>query len=69
MQHVVLEADEFVSRLTDLNRLIDAVAYFKPQTVANYAKSKGVSTQSVYKQIKRKTIMHIYIDGLVFILD
>ena len=36
----------------DLNRLYDAVEYFKPKSIATYAKSKGVSVQSVYKRIK-----------------
>ena len=55
--------------LKDLNRLFDSVEYFKPLTIANYAKRKGVSVQSVYKRVQRETIMFIEIDGIIFILE
>jgi len=53
----------------DLNRLYDAAEYFKPVTIATYAKSKGVSVQSVYKRIKNETIMYIEIDGVKFVIE
>lgn len=55
--------------LKDLNRLFDSVEYFKPLTIANYARKKGVSVQSVYKRVKRETIMYIEIDGIIFIIE
>ena len=58
-----------LNELKDLNRLFDAVEYFKPLTIANYAKKKGVSVQSVYKRVQRCTIMFIEIDGIIFILE
>lgn len=69
MKHIVLQEDEIVVRFKDLNLLFDAVDVFKPVTVKTYAKKKGVSVQSVYKQIKRNTICHFKIDGVTFIID
>lgn len=69
MQSVELKKDEIIVGFNDLNRLFDAVAYFKPLTIKNYAKSKKVSPQSVYKRIKRNTIMHFDIDGVTFIIE
>ena len=69
MQLIELKKDEIVIGFNDLNRLFDAVAYFKPVTVKNYAMLKGVSVQSVYKRIKRNTIMHFDIDGVTFIIE
>lgn len=69
MKHIVLQEDEIVVRFKDLNLLFDAVDCFKPVTVKTYAKKKGVSVQSVYKQIKRNTICHFKIDGVTFIID
>ena len=69
MKDIVLQEDEIVVRFKDLNRLFDAVAFFKPLTVKSYSAKKGVSVQSVYKQIKRNTICHFKIDGVTFIID
>lgn len=69
MKDIVLQDDEIIVRFKDLNRLFDAVAFFKPLTVKSYSAKKGVSVQSVYKQIKRNTICHFKIDGVTFIID
>ena len=69
MKQVVLQQDEIVVRFKDLNRLFDALAFFKPLNVKSYAAKKGVSVQSVYKQIKRNTICHFKIDNITFIID
>lgn len=69
MQLIELKKDEIVIGFNDLNRLFDAVAYFKPVTISTYAKLKNVSVQSVYKRIKRNTIMHFDIDGVTFIIE
>jgi len=53
----------------DLNRLYDAVEYFKPKSIATYAKSKGVSVQSVYKRIKNDKLIVIEIDGVKFVIE
>lgn len=66
---IEIQGDEFVVGLNDLNRIFDAVEYFKPVTVKTYAKSKGVSVQSVYKRIKNEKLVTIYIDGVVFIIE
>lgn len=68
MKTVELQSDEFISRLTDLNRLFDAVEYFKPMTVTNYASKMKVSPQAVYKQIKKERLMTIEVDGVVFVI-
>ena len=69
MKHIVLQEDEIVVRFKDLNLLFDAIDVFKPVTVKTYAQKKGVTVQSVYKQIKRNTICHFTIDGVIFIID
>ena len=69
MQNIDLTNNAIWQRLNDLNLLFDAVDVFKPVTVKTYAKKKGVSVQSVYKQIKRNTICHFKIDGVTFIID
>jgi hypothetical protein len=63
-----IQSDEYVVGFNDLNRLYDAVEYFKPMTVASYAKTKGVSVQSVYKRIKNEKLVTINIDGITFII-
>ncbi len=68
-KHIEIQADEIVYGLNDLNRLYDAVEQFKPVTISTYAKSKGVSVQSVYKRIKNGKLITLYIDGCVFVID
>jgi len=65
---VELQQDERVYRLTDLNRLFDAVDYFKPMTVKNYAVKMEISPQAVYKQIKNERLITIEVDGVLFVL-
>ena len=57
-----------VYRFNDLNQLFDAVEFFKPKTIANYAKAKNISPQAVYKQLKNQRLCHINIDGVIFII-
>ena len=69
MQQIDLTNNMIWRRLNDLNLLFDAIDVFKPVTVKTYAQKKGVTVQSVYKQIKRNTICHFTIDGVIFIID
>ena len=68
-KHIEIQADEIVYGLNDLNRLYDALEHFKPVTISSYAKSKGVSVQSVYKRIKNGKLITLHIDGCVFVID
>ena len=69
MKTIELQDDEIVVTFNNLNRLYDCVEYFKPLTIANYAKKKGVSVQSVYKAIKNERIVFIDIDGVKFVIE